>query len=353
MTDHRTVGAEPAYAELHAHSAFSFLDGASQPEDLVYEAARLGLRALALTDHDGLYGVVRFAQAARDGRAADGVRCRAPPPGPRRRARRADRSAGPSSHPPAGPRARSRRLPGAVLGDRRGAPGHGDQGRCPLPARRARRCRSWPVARAHRLPQGRRPAGARAARPSRPGRTPGHDVRALGAGPADGALRPRQRGRRDHGHGRPVGLRPQRRARRAGSRPPACRWSRPATSTTPPPPTPTCAVRSPPCVPGRAWTTSTGGCPGGPATTYGPRPRCSPDTAGIRRPCGPPPSWPLSARSTCTWSPRTCRPTRCHPVMTRRAGCASSSAAARTNATARPTPSGCPVRTRRSRTSST
>ena len=55
-----------AYAELHAHSAFSFLDGASQPEDLAYEAARLGLTALALTDHDGLYGVVRFASAARE-----------------------------------------------------------------------------------------------------------------------------------------------------------------------------------------------------------------------------------------------------------------------------------------------
>ncbi|EOM75469.1 DNA polymerase III subunit alpha [Rhodococcus rhodnii] len=53
------------YAELHAHSAFSFLDGASPPEDLVEEAARLGLEALALTDHDGLYGVVRFAEAAR------------------------------------------------------------------------------------------------------------------------------------------------------------------------------------------------------------------------------------------------------------------------------------------------
>ncbi|WP_129337781.1 PHP domain-containing protein [Cellulomonas endophytica] len=57
--------AGPRYAELHAHSAFSFLDGASQPEELAAEAARLGLRALALTDHDGLYGVVRFAQAAR------------------------------------------------------------------------------------------------------------------------------------------------------------------------------------------------------------------------------------------------------------------------------------------------
>ncbi|QGQ19155.1 DNA polymerase III subunit alpha [Cellulomonas sp. JZ18] len=59
------TGAVPRYAELHAHSAFSFLDGASQPEELAAEAARLGLRALALTDHDGLYGVVRFAQAAR------------------------------------------------------------------------------------------------------------------------------------------------------------------------------------------------------------------------------------------------------------------------------------------------
>ena len=59
---HSTV----SYAELHAHSAFSFLDGASTPEELVAEAARLGLRAIALTDHDGLYGVVRFAEAARE-----------------------------------------------------------------------------------------------------------------------------------------------------------------------------------------------------------------------------------------------------------------------------------------------
>ncbi|MDR3649994.1 MAG: error-prone DNA polymerase [Acidimicrobiales bacterium] len=53
------------YAELHCHSNFSFLDGASHPEELVSEAARLGLDALALTDHDGLYGVVRFAETAR------------------------------------------------------------------------------------------------------------------------------------------------------------------------------------------------------------------------------------------------------------------------------------------------
>ncbi len=59
----RRLSAVP-YAELHTHSAFSFLDGASTPEELVEEAARLDLRAIALTDHDGLYGVVRFAEAA-------------------------------------------------------------------------------------------------------------------------------------------------------------------------------------------------------------------------------------------------------------------------------------------------
>jgi error-prone DNA polymerase len=53
------------YAELHCHTNFSFLDGASHPEQLAEEAARLGLDALAITDHDGLYGVVRFAEAAR------------------------------------------------------------------------------------------------------------------------------------------------------------------------------------------------------------------------------------------------------------------------------------------------
>ena len=52
------------YAELHAHSSFSFLDGASSPEELAEEAVRLGLQSLALTDHDGMYGVVRFAEAA-------------------------------------------------------------------------------------------------------------------------------------------------------------------------------------------------------------------------------------------------------------------------------------------------
>jgi error-prone DNA polymerase len=60
----RTVRSSVAYAELHAHSAYSFLDGASTPEELVEEAVRLDLRAIALTDHNGLYGAVRFAEAA-------------------------------------------------------------------------------------------------------------------------------------------------------------------------------------------------------------------------------------------------------------------------------------------------
>ncbi len=57
-------GERTPYAELHCHSNFSFLDGASPPEELVEQAKRLGLDALALTDHDGMYGVVRFAEAA-------------------------------------------------------------------------------------------------------------------------------------------------------------------------------------------------------------------------------------------------------------------------------------------------
>ncbi|MBL8983086.1 MAG: PHP domain-containing protein, partial [Gemmatimonadetes bacterium] len=54
------------YAELHCHSVFSLLDGASEPEALVARAKALGMPALALTDHDDLGGAVRFAQAARE-----------------------------------------------------------------------------------------------------------------------------------------------------------------------------------------------------------------------------------------------------------------------------------------------
>jgi len=53
------------YVELHCHSAYSFLDGASQPEELAARAAELGYEALALTDHDGVYGSLEFAHATK------------------------------------------------------------------------------------------------------------------------------------------------------------------------------------------------------------------------------------------------------------------------------------------------
>ncbi|MGE5802000.1 MAG: DNA polymerase III subunit alpha [Gemmatimonadota bacterium] len=52
------------YAELHCHSAYSFLDGASPPDELLAEAHRLGYPALALTDRNGVYGSLAFAHAA-------------------------------------------------------------------------------------------------------------------------------------------------------------------------------------------------------------------------------------------------------------------------------------------------
>jgi error-prone DNA polymerase len=54
-----------SYVELHCHSAYSFLDGASHPEEIVARAAELGYPALALTDHDGVYGSLEFAHAAK------------------------------------------------------------------------------------------------------------------------------------------------------------------------------------------------------------------------------------------------------------------------------------------------
>ncbi len=74
MTAPASMSAEPLagsgsapvpYAELHCHSNFSFLDGASAPEALVTRAVQLGLTGLAITDHDGFYGVVKFAETAR------------------------------------------------------------------------------------------------------------------------------------------------------------------------------------------------------------------------------------------------------------------------------------------------
>ncbi len=54
------------HPELHAHSCYSFLDGASQPEEMAVRAAELGYETLALTDHDSLSGSLEFAHAAHD-----------------------------------------------------------------------------------------------------------------------------------------------------------------------------------------------------------------------------------------------------------------------------------------------
>src|SRR6266568_4419379 len=65
-SDHRPMVRADAvmYAELHCHSAYSFLDGASPPDELLAEAHRLGYPALALTDTNGIYGSLAFAHAA-------------------------------------------------------------------------------------------------------------------------------------------------------------------------------------------------------------------------------------------------------------------------------------------------
>jgi error-prone DNA polymerase len=60
------MAAAARYAELHAWSNFTFLEGSSHPEELVGAAVAAGLAGIALTDRDGLYGAVRFAKAAKE-----------------------------------------------------------------------------------------------------------------------------------------------------------------------------------------------------------------------------------------------------------------------------------------------
>lgn len=60
-----TKRSQPAYVELHAHSCFSLLDGTDFPAEMVRQAAALSLSGLALTDHNAVYGVIPFLQAAR------------------------------------------------------------------------------------------------------------------------------------------------------------------------------------------------------------------------------------------------------------------------------------------------
>ncbi len=140
--------AHTPYAELHSHSNFSFLDGASPVEDLVDRAVELALTGLAITDHLGLYGVVRFASAAVDaglrpiiGLEVELLDAAAPDPSgivvPRSRSARRTRPSAPvpeASLPiggnPARPRPERARLPGhraIVKEDLRGI-GEGQRG---------------------------------------------------------------------------------------------------------------------------------------------------------------------------------------------------------------------------------
>ena len=136
-----------AYAELHCHTNFSFLDGASHPEELAVEAARLGLAALAVTDHDGFYGAVRFALAARE-HGLPTVFGTELTLGIERPAERDPRSRG---RAPRGPRRGAGRVRPARPGDQRGAV-RGGEGRAPHHDPRARRrrprrrCTSIPLA---------------------------------------------------------------------------------------------------------------------------------------------------------------------------------------------------------------
>ena len=202
---HRQAAGSVPYAELHCHSNFSFLDGASHPEELAEEAARLGLEALAITDHDGFYGVVRFAEAAGEvglptvfgaelslglTKPQNGI----PDPEGNHLVVLARDPEGYARLAPtisAGPAGRRR------------------EGQADLRPERDGRGARRPLARAHRLPQGR---GARRAPARRPGRRP---PRARRPGRR---VRAAQRRRRAVGPRRPARLGPQRRARRAAAR---------------------------------------------------------------------------------------------------------------------------------------
>jgi DNA polymerase III alpha subunit len=148
------------YAELHAHTNFSFLDGASPPDELVERAVALGLTGLAATDRNGLYGAVRFMSAAEEaglhgivGTEIDLMDAAAPDPAgvvipPRRRPRRR-RGEVHAVEPavidgrPARPRPERARLPGhrdPVKEDLRGV---GDRARGPHLVLLARTAAGW------------------------------------------------------------------------------------------------------------------------------------------------------------------------------------------------------------------
>ena len=171
--------AQIPYAELHCHTNFSFLDGASPADELVERAVELGLTGLAVTDHNGLYGAVRFVgggrggrppsgrrsrdRAARSGRPGSGRR-RHPGPPPRGDAAgrpaadepcpRRHRGSAPPAPPDAGPAARSSRAgQGGPARHRRAVARAASRAARPRPRRAGGACagssrgRTWPAPR--------------------------------------------------------------------------------------------------------------------------------------------------------------------------------------------------------------
>ena len=202
-----------AYAELHCHSNFSFLDGASHPEELVEEAARLGLAALALTDHDGFYGVVRFAEAAREVGLPTVFGAELTLDAPRRLPN--GMADPPGEHllvlaqGPVGHSRLARAISTAQLAGEKGAPRSSltvlaEAARARLPQRRHDQPGERRVVRGHRLPQGHGAGRVAARRSAR--------RRARGAG-AGGRVRPRPCARRAVGSRRSARPAPQRCAR--------------------------------------------------------------------------------------------------------------------------------------------
>ena len=269
----RPAGTTP-WAELHCHSSYSFLDGAATPGELVAEAARLGLDVLALTDHDGMYGVPQFAQAA---------------------ARLADRG---------GPKL------GTVFGAELSLGLPGNQNGVPDPAGRhllvlARDAEGYrrlcAVISAAQL------AGGEKGRPvydvaaladahgghwavltgCRKGAVPAALARGrpagglAGTGRADCDVRARERDGRADLPARPGRRRAQRHAGRGWPRWPTSAWWPPATCTTPRPRRPGFARRWPRSGPAAAWTTWTAGCPRRVPPTCVPARRWPPCCAGI------------------------------------------------------------------------
>ncbi len=296
------------YAELHAHSSFSFLDGASGPAELAEEAERLGLHALAITDHDGFYGIVRFAEAAESLRLKTvfGAELSLELPAPQK-----------GQPDPAGSHllvlaAARRATTGSLPRSRTGQLAGGEKGRPGLRPRRAGRARRWALGGVHRLPQGRRAAGAgrRRARAVPGGNWPTWCT-CSGRARLRRADRPRPAAR----------LVPQRRARRARRRAAAAddrdrqrplrharrstRWRRP----------------SPPCGPTAASTSSTAGCRAAGTRSCAPGRRWQRGSPATPAPSRAPSRSPTSSPSRCGAPSRHCPSRRCPPGTRRCRGC--------------------------------